>query len=200
MIKAVVFDLYGTLLSIQQETRPYHQLFCDLGLTATEAYAARYACLTENLSLDALVQRFRPNCSLASYEAAVQQEVASVALYPESMDVLRFLCNLGLPLGLVSNLATPYKEPFYRLGLGDMIATQVFSCDVGTLKPEPLIYEKTLALLNMHPQHVLFVGDKQRNDVDGPLTAGMHAVLLDRQNKSSYVPRIETLRGLTSCL
>lgn len=200
MTETVIFDLFGTLMCISKETRPYYRLFTELGLSdVNEVLAARRACLTENLpDIASLVKRLCPDKCIdtARYDAELREEVESCVLYPETLEVLTELVRRRVKIGLVSNLATPYKEPFFRLGLSEFMPLPTFSCDEGFIKPEEQIYRIALGRVNAQPQNVLMIGDKFENDVRGPLSVGMNALLLDRSGLSNYFARIKTLKEL----
>jgi FMN phosphatase YigB (HAD superfamily) len=63
-------------------------------------------------------------------------------------------------------------------GIADCFAELVLSCDVGCRKPMLAFYEAVLAAAGCAAEHVLFVGDRVPEDVLGPLTVGMGAVLV----------------------
>jgi putative hydrolase of the HAD superfamily len=87
----------------------------------------------------------------------------------------------GLKVGLVSNAA--YRPGLMRrqlqaLGLLAYFDSLTFSSEVGWRKPHPAIYRDALAKLGISPEAALFVGDRLREDVRGPKSLGMRAVLL----------------------
>ena len=90
-----------------------------------------------------------------------------------------------MKLGLISNLASPYRKPFFDLGLDIYFDEVLFSCDVGLTKPDPKIYQTMIDKLNINPEQALMTGDKVHADVDGPKAIGMRAIHLDRFKKSS---------------
>ncbi len=186
--EAVVFDLYGTLIYLATQLRPYHTLFATLGLTASdELKHARKIAFTHDFSnLKDLAKYIKPDVQIyfASYEKIVHEEVISATLYPETLQVLRELIKLHRKVGLISNLASPYKQPFINLGLMEYFDVVLFSCDVGLAKPEPALYQKMCNELNMDPSKILMVGDSVQNDVAGPKAIGMSAIHLDRGSVS----------------
>ena len=99
-----------------------------------------------------------------------------------------------IQLGLISNLASPYKSPFFDLGLNDYFDEVLFSCDIGLRKPDQLIYQKMMERIGINPAQSLMTGDKVHADVDGPKSIGMNAVHLDRSNNSSE--SISSLKGV----
>src|SRR2546423_7310140 len=52
-----------------------------------------------------------------------------------------------------------------------------FSSEVGVRKPHPRIYADALRKLGVEARRALFVGDRVKEDIQGPKTLGMRAVL-----------------------
>ncbi len=195
-IKAVVFDLYGTLIYLSSvSNKAYARLFSDLGL-AGDKEAGRIALTEDFDDLDSLVRRVIPNICIDPfpYEQQVKSEVSSAQLYPETIKVLSELREKGSRIGLISNLASPFKAPFFDLALDRFFDEVLFSCEVGLMKPNPAIYQKMLDCLGIDPVQALMIGDNFHADVKGPRLAGMNAVYLDRSKISSG--SISTLEGI----
>ena len=197
-IQAVVFDLYRTLIYLADETKPHIRLFKDIGLRTSEGFKqAIKIALTEDFdNIADLVKRIKPDTqiNLRPYQQELEKEIASAKLYPESREVLEELRKQNIKLGLISNLALPYKEPFFELGLNEYFNEVLFSCDIGLRKPDSKIYHKMIRNLNINPAQVLMAGDSVSADVDGPRSIGMNAVHLDRRNAS--LNKISTLKGV----
>lgn len=93
---------------------------------------------------------------------------------------LTTLRALGLKLGLVSNAAYLPRlmiGQLSKLGLREYFEGISFSSGVGLRKPRPEIYLDALQKLGVEPSAALFVGDRVREDVQGPQGLGMRAVL-----------------------
>lgn len=181
MISAVIFDLYGTLLSLHSEAKPFSQLLkanpgCNrdraiyLALTH-ECQSLREAAALANLSV--------PD-NIDELERQLQENVSRVRLFPDSMQTLSRLREAGVRLAVISNLATPYKTAFYTHGLDKMLDEVVFSCDCGFAKPEAEIYQLALTQLGVNAQETLMIGDSKKSDVDGPAQLGILGVHLQR--------------------
>jgi putative hydrolase of the HAD superfamily len=113
----------------------------------------------------------------------IEQEgwLRSIRLGPNVRPVLDKLKAGGLRLGIVSNAA--YRPDLMRrqlehLGLLGYFDAATFSSEVGMRKPHRAIYEDALAKLAVEPQAAIFVGDRLREDVEGPRRLGMRTVLL----------------------
>ena len=201
-IKSVIFNMYGTLFYLAKESKPYYRLFLELGLQEPEEFKrARRIALTQNFeNLTDLVKEIKPDAliNISSYEQEIKREIASAQMYPETISVLERLKQRGIKIGSISNLATPYKQTFFDLGLAKYFDDVSFSFDVGLKKPEKEIYTLMLERLGVEPSLALMTGDKKIADVCGPRCAGINAVHLDRKNRSAK--SIWTLDGVFSYL
>jgi putative hydrolase of the HAD superfamily len=107
--------------------------------------------------------------------------LTSVHVGPDVLPTLRRLRDAGLRTGLVSNAA--YQARLMRtqveaLGLSPYLDATTFSSEVGWRKPHPAIYQDALSKLAVPAEAALFVGDRLKEDVQGPQRAGMRAALL----------------------
>jgi len=187
-MKAVIFDLYDTLIYFNVKMQSYRKLFIDLNVDEKlELEKAKNIALTENfINLDALVNRLRPEASIniQIYENMIENEVKSVKLYPETLSVLQRLKDKGLKLGLISNLAFSYKTPFYDLGLDLYFDTTLFSFEIGMKKPNLEIYKLILQKLDVLPEQCIMIGDKIIEDIEAPQQIGIRSLLCDRKSNS----------------
>jgi HAD superfamily hydrolase (TIGR01509 family) len=104
----------------------------------------------------------------------------SVHVGPDVVPTLQALRAKGLRLGVVSNAAYLPKlmrEQMTALGLSPYFGALTFSSEVGVRKPHPAIYADALRKLGAVPARTLFIGDRVREDVEGPKSLGMRAVL-----------------------
>jgi putative hydrolase of the HAD superfamily len=104
----------------------------------------------------------------------------SVHVGPDVFSVLEQLRRLGLRLGVVSNAAylpRLMKAQLTTLGLGGYFQGVSFSSEVGVRKPHPRIYTHALEQLGVEASQSVFVGDRLREDIQGPKSLGMRAVL-----------------------
>ena len=62
-----------------------------------------------------------------------------------------------------------------------------FSCDLGSMKPEPTFYEAITANLKCKPEHIVFWDDTEKH-VAGALNAGWNAHLFESQASLRLLP------------
>ena len=92
----------------------------------------------------------------------------------------------GLKIGILSNMQSDMLA-FMRTKLDwlDRFDAQIYTCDIGAIKPEPESYHSVLKALDVKAEESLFFDDKQVN-VDGAILVGMHARLFDGDVRKAY--------------
>lgn len=107
---------------------------------------------------------------------------------PATLTALETLRAGGLRLGLVSNAFTPgalMRRTLDALGLASFFEVAVFSSEIGVRKPQPRIYQAALDALGVRPDEAVFIGDRLREDVEGPGALGMRTVLSHEYRQES---------------
>ncbi len=129
---------------------------------------------------------------LSSRFDKVVPEVDSWVAYPDAKPTLEGLRRRDFRLGLVSNATDLARKVLDNLDLSRYFEFMVLSDEVGIRKPSPEIFRIALKSARTRPNRALYVGDKFSVDIVGASRAGMHAVLLDRED--TY-PRAECIRA-----
>ena len=125
--------------------------------------------------------------------------------YPESEEVMEELLAIGLPLYVVSNWDVALEGVLENLGWVRYFDGIVASAKVGSEKPEKAIFEEALRLAGLAERRdrVVHVGNDPVSDVEGAISAGIDAVLIDREGDLEGPKSIVTLpdlRGLPAFL
>jgi FMN phosphatase YigB (HAD superfamily) len=186
-IKAVAFDLFGTLVEIAHKSNPYGRILGALDLSQQERADARRRLMCESVVLSRvgeIVGRSVPSDVLIDAEQALYEELATVHLFQDSSETLLALRDAGFKVAIASNLAYPYSVPV-RLLLPFEPNVCAWSFSVGAIKPEPAFYEALCKSLGCSPGEVLMVGDTRANDYEGATKAGLQALHLDRAQEAS---------------
>jgi putative hydrolase of the HAD superfamily len=84
-------------------------------------------------------------------------------------------------LGIVSDTIHTHGRGLRHLllqqGLLQYFSYFVFSDEVGAAKPSIQVFRQAALGLGLPPWQIVHIGDRESNDVDGPLAIGMHAIL-----------------------
>jgi len=193
MIKAIVFDLWRTLIPATID-------FVHLAALIKE----------ENVSVPEFVERYEKAVQLKKYKnfeelrkdffdafseepnELLEQEIYEVytnrfdkiRFFPETEKVLRKLKAEGYKLGLLSNTESlKAKELEDRLHFKDFFDEIVYSFEINAIKPDPKAFSAILKKLKVKPEEALMVGDSLRSDILGAQGVGMHNCLVNRLGK-----------------
>lgn len=123
----------------------------------------------------------------------------SVRVDPEAPDILAWLENRGIRRGICSNAPFPpemMRRQMESNGIADLVDAVVFSSEVGKRKPAPELYRAAADAIGTTPRRTLFIGDRVREDYEGPRAAGMHAVILTAHADEPPPDGIPTIRSL----
>lgn len=99
--------------------------------------------------------------------------------YADARPVLRCLRQAGIRTALVSNVGIDIRGVLDRYGISDYLDTTVLSCQAGTVKPEPAIFQHAMQALGVRPEECLMVGDSYLADA-GAAAIGIRTLLLPR--------------------
>ena len=127
------------------------------------------------------------------------RDPASWAVYPDVIGTLDALRKRGFALAVVSNWDSHLPRLLDALGLASRFSTLAVSAIEETGKPDPEIFHRACARVDVTPAEALHVGDSFAEDYEGARAAGLAALLLDRHGRYRDVPdRIASLEDLTS--
>ncbi len=70
------------------------------------------------------------------------------------------------------------RQMLQRAGLLSHFSYWVFSDEAGASKPDPAVFEKAVAGLDVAYDKLVHIGDRESNDIAGPLAMGMKAILI----------------------
>jgi HAD superfamily hydrolase (TIGR01509 family) len=124
----------------------------------------------------------------------------AVKLDPDALQVLSWLGAHGIKRGVCSNAPFPpamMRRQVDTNGIGEMVDAVVFSSEVGRRKPAPEVYRAALDAIGVDARHALFVGDRVREDYEGPIAAGMRAVIFTAHAEDRPPDGIPTIDSLS---
>jgi len=231
MIKAVFFDLYNTLVGYDPPREEIQaKVLKEFGIEVSpEAFRHPLVIADEFIyqehARSPLSKRSKEETMAlyAQYQGIVlkeagidvspelitgilgkwQQSNYKLVLFDDVMPALIHLKELGLILGLISNVDRDITSLWQELGLSALLQVVVTSQEVGFNKPQPEIFQEALKQAGVKSSEAIYVGDQYQIDVVGANGAGMGGVLLDRGGYFEDVtdcPRIRSLTEVTEHL
>jgi len=130
----------------------------------------------------------------------------AVEVDADAMRVLSLLGDRGIKRGVCSNAPFPpemMRRQVKSNGIADLVDAIVFSSETGRRKPAPEVYRAAIEAIGTEPERTLFVGDRVREDYEGPRAAGMRAVIVTAHAEDELrdgVPTIASMAELPSLL
>lgn len=133
----------------------------------------------------------------------VRAQEYKLALFEDVVPGLAALRQMGLKLGVVTNLDSTGDRVIANFGLTGRVDFAVTAREAGFEKPHPPIFIAALQRAGVPAAQAVHVGDQPDADVKGALAVGMRAVLMDRSGQHrgySAHPRIEKMAELPDTL
>ena len=213
MIKAILFDLDGTLLDRQSSLIKFidyqYDKFIDyLNHIDKNVFKSKFIELDQNgyvwkdkvyaqlinifniidLSADDLLDDYINNfCN-------------QCLPYPNLKETLDILSSNGYKLGIITNGKYPFQyNNIKSLQIVQYMDVILVSEKENIKKPNPLIFERAAKNLDLELYECLFVGDSLRNDYEASKKAGMHSIyrLNNENNMYKVTNHIKNLYELT---
>jgi FMN phosphatase YigB (HAD superfamily) len=209
-IKAILFDLDGTILLDSRSPVEQFCIFCERlghafnGDTARrlERWQHEYWATRHQVEAD-LAEHGQDKFWLAynvrqlqflsvlgplddyarQIDAWFHDEYVYTPVVPDDVrPTLTHLRDSGITLGLVSNRSTPLGPITLEHNLADLFEFTLSAGEAACWKPEPGIFHRAIALANATPEAAVYVGDNYFADVLGARGAGLLPILIDRRN------------------
>ena len=194
MIKAVLFDFDETLQDRTQAFEHYMDAFLDTYCPAIPA--AEREKRKEDMRVTGKggyvnrVEWYQLLCNMWDWKDAPPAETLAYhydstfgdhnVIFEHTVPMLKELKKRGYITGVITNgpsLLQNHKMD--TSGLRPYRDIVVVSGDVGVHKPDPALFRYTADKLGLKPEECVYVGDHPVNDIQGALTAGMHAVRMN---------------------
>jgi len=110
----------------------------------------------------------------------------NMVLFEDVIPCLEFLKDEGYKIGIITNgNRKDQMEKLNRFGLTKFFSTITISGDVGVAKPGVEIFDKCIKQFDLFPDNIMYIGDLIEMDVYGAQNAGMRGVWLNRESKET---------------
>jgi len=185
MIRAVVFDLWNTLVH-SQHGDPFRHLQRLLSPEQDRLFPdlKRDAMGRPHRDAEAFLGEWKDRLGLTPEQLRTMAEVFRTAAgdaecFPEALPAVRATRRVAR-VALLSNTQSFDLAFLERLALTDLLATRMLSAELGHLKPDAGAFAAVQRRLGLFPGELAMVGDSWRDDITGALDAGWTAIWVNR--------------------
>ncbi len=106
-------------------------------------------------------------------------------LFPQVQETLDLL-RTHYRMAVVSDAQSAYAVPELRaVGILNYFHPVIVSGDYGYRKPDPRLFQKALAALELRPEQALYLGNDLYHDILGAQQAGMKAILVSYNRETT---------------
>jgi 2-haloalkanoic acid dehalogenase type II len=218
MIKAVLFDLGGTLIETAEVPEIFRKILKVFGIEVSyqeilnvhEANKKEFDVAAGQIRLgmefwteyNSRILRklhIKHNVkTLAENITKLWWDNANLRFYPDVVDTVTWLKDRKIKVGVITNaLKEDYEQILQRLKAMRLFDVVVGIDDCKKAKPDKQIFTCALNKLNVKPHEALFVGNELETDYNGAIRAGLKPLLIDRNGKhKNEVETITTLEEL----
>jgi putative hydrolase of the HAD superfamily len=210
--KAVVFDLFGTLIdkfSLRKHREVLGQMASVLSISSDDfaklwfdTFDMRGFGTFQSLeaNIEYICKKLEVNAEEAELNLAAQinreYTVRSMKPRPFATELLSYLKSRGYKTGLVTNCSAEIPLIWANMDLAPLTDTAVFSCSVGIQKPDPRIYLLAAERLAVKAEGCLYIGDGDSQELSGAAAVGMNPVLIHNpEEDSADVHRVDYEAG-----
>ncbi|MGH9841771.1 MAG: HAD-IA family hydrolase [Blastocatellia bacterium] len=121
-------------------------------------------------------------------------------VFDDVVPALEALRMRGLRLVVISNFDSRLEDLIRAFGLNQYFDAIHYSTRMGAAKPDPAIFRAALRVHGVGAHQAVHIGDSLRADVEGAIAAGIHAVLLDRNQQYGDQDGVRKIMGLNELL
>lgn len=189
MTKAVIFDMYETLITLFESPLYFGtQMASDAGIEEVKFQeiwrAAEADRTTGKITLEEILEKIlkENDCySEAKMDFIVNKRIRCKEksfehLHKDIILVLNALKKKRVQIGLISNCFSEEAMVIKKSILYPYFDAVCLSFDEGLQKPDPAIFKRCMERLNVQAESCLYVGDGGSNELEAAERIGMKAV------------------------
>jgi HAD superfamily hydrolase (TIGR01549 family) len=210
MVKAIIFDLQGTLVENGVYPSPLRQVRNILRLDMSfSEFVMRFEQVLMLGNHSSLKEAFVKVCEEFSVEPKdfLLEKMVGLwnknkllsQLYPDTIEALETL-KKDYKLILIANIDCFTKEVIDRFKLRDYFDLVILSCDAELVKGDKKFYNPIITKFGLTSKDIVIVGDSLESDMGTATALGMKGILIDRNNKREYPSKVISLIDLPKYL
>lgn len=186
MIKAVIFDMYETLVTLFNSTlykgkeiseemgipeKTFREIWNPSEDDRTLGLRSFEDVITEILNVNGIYdQELFDTIVRKRYQLTAE---AFSHKHPDVILMLKALKDRGIKIGLITNCYFEERDAIKACDLYELFDAVCMSCEIGIKKPDLRVYDLCAKKLGVEPRECLFVGDGGSNELDAAKAAGM---------------------------
>jgi putative hydrolase of the HAD superfamily len=188
---------------------PDCEAFADLFETCKEPYRQRAAAEYVEWSVPAvacdLLQRLniksQDNLIDRLFDAYYEPVDKKLFVYDDTVETLTRLKSRFDCIGLISNTVFPeraHRAELKKFGIEPFLSFTLFSSNLGIRKPHPDVFLRGSREAGFAPEECVYIGDRYLEDITGPSSIGMPAILKITANREYPAEFPEGMRSITT--
>jgi len=196
-IKAVLFDLYGTIAHVRnpvtdQEASDYlvsrgYEVYPQTFMAAWQFVAfidyPKYGYKNYHSFLKRVLWRIKVRVDKETLDGLAKlYERSQFELYPDALEAVKKAKENGLRTAIVTTIAR-FKFEKALQPLIPYLDAVVTGYEARCEKSNPKMFKRTLEILNVEPSEAVMIGDDVPIDILISKKLSIHTILLDRENK-----------------
>ncbi|HEX6462171.1 MAG TPA: HAD family phosphatase [Candidatus Saccharimonadales bacterium] len=170
--KTVLFDWEGVMG--KNDTRPFgwlmNRLPQEYAVSEADAVSALHAAIPDFLRGKVNNSTFwnQVGASLGvtftkEFQDTIWREWHGADVLPEMEQLVTYVKGLGLRAVVFSNILPTSAARIRELAGYEGFDAEILSCEVGSCKPEPEIYQLALKAAQCLPENCIFIDDQEKN-------------------------------------
>ena|SRR3989344_465225 len=209
MLKAIIFDLFGTLTT--GNCNPEAEIIKQFHLNHKHSAVEKLVCGTQHKNYNDYFDKIINGLKLQKYPDRLlklfeifDEDHKKDQLLNGLEHVLREIKEMNLRLAILSNMPNDLYKILERHHLDYLFEAKIYSHEVGLVKPSKEIFEIALKKLNenqkvkIKSEEALMIGDSMGSDIRGAENVGIQTLLADYDNKFQTYRghRVTSLKGI----
>jgi glucose-1-phosphatase len=207
MIKAILFDFWGTLAENGVKS-PIKQVKNILNIDLPfSSYVVRMEKAMMASKFDSLNNAFESvfeEFGIEKNDKKIEELIGMwnkswmlADVYDDTIKTLKALRDENFKIILISNTDMfSINNVLDKFEMRDLFDKMYFSYELGLIKTDKKFLETVLADLNLNNDDCVLVGDSLASDIKAAQNQGIKGILVDRNNRRDYSPKINKLSEL----
>lgn len=202
-IKAITFDIWGTILN---NTETYNKYHTELSNWIIDKFGFNYYdnMFVENIDkkqfLDDVKILFGTE-DVKYVTNLIKKQVKKFKVYSDVKYIFELQKKYKLKIGIISNASFRTHELLKNWKDLKKFDSVVISYEYEFKKPNKLIFETSARKLKIPLKNIIHIGDNYIDDFDGPKKQGINTIILDRNNNYKEIKeRITSFKELEKYL